>query len=291
MRKIFISLFIVQIFCSAFLVASVSKAETEGIKFTPQVSVGEWLKKGKEITITNSSIGEYIINIYNYAIAIIGVIAAIVLMLGGLTWMTSAGSSTRVTEAKAWIGASLAGLLIAFSSFLILEQINPALVKFKPLKIQRVTTSKTATSTGVAILKCEDCVELSDYGVQLKPNQGSQVTRGFAEKLAEVERKCPNIWRVTEAYPPTVKHNNKCHKRGTCVDANLKVGFNNYKNVRKLYNCFKSVGLSRDYEVDKAAVKKGELPCGSYNNFLSSDCLPITVTNSATFAPHFSVYY
>lgn len=73
-------------------------------------------------------INQYVAGIYNYAIGIVGILAAVVLMFGGLLWLTAGGNATRVGEAKAWIGASLTGLVIALTSYMILYQINPGLV-------------------------------------------------------------------------------------------------------------------------------------------------------------------
>ncbi|MFH1773194.1 MAG: hypothetical protein ABH818_02480, partial [Patescibacteria group bacterium] len=80
-------------------------------------------------------IGEYIVGIYKYAIGIVGILAAVVLMFGGAIWLTAGGNATRIGEAKAWIVASLSGLVIALSSYLILYQVNPDLLNFKPIKI------------------------------------------------------------------------------------------------------------------------------------------------------------
>jgi len=83
-----------------------------------------------------SWIGEYIAGIYQYAIGIVGILSAVVLMFGGIIWLTAGGSATQISEAKAWIGASLTGLVIALTSYMILYLINPNLTIFKPLQIQ-----------------------------------------------------------------------------------------------------------------------------------------------------------
>ncbi|PIR92846.1 hypothetical protein COT99_03925 [Candidatus Falkowbacteria bacterium CG10_big_fil_rev_8_21_14_0_10_43_10] len=87
-------------------------------------------------------LGEYIAGVYKYATAIVGILAAIVLMFGGLLWLTAGGESGRVTEAKEWIKASLTGLILALSSYTILYTINPELVQFKSLNIKN-TGKKT----------------------------------------------------------------------------------------------------------------------------------------------------
>ena len=80
-------------------------------------------------------IGTYLINVYNYGIGLIGFLAALVMMWGGLMWSTSGGDSGRVGEAKAWIAASLSGLVLTLSSVMILGMINPQLTKTTSLNI------------------------------------------------------------------------------------------------------------------------------------------------------------
>lgn len=83
-------------------------------------------------------IGEYIAGIYKYAISLVGILATVVMMFGGALWLTAGGNPSRIGEAKAWITASLTGLIIALSSYMILYQINPKLVGFGALEIQIV---------------------------------------------------------------------------------------------------------------------------------------------------------
>jgi D-alanyl-D-alanine dipeptidase len=80
----------------------------------------------------------YIKAIYNYALGIIGILAALTLMIGGVIYLTSAGNATRISEAKSWITGSLTGMLIMFTSYVLLNEINPDLIGFKPVKLSIV---------------------------------------------------------------------------------------------------------------------------------------------------------
>lgn len=100
-------------------------------------------------------IGEYIAGIYKYAIGIVGILAAVVLMIGGVIWIMAGGSATAIGEAKAWIGASLTGLIIALTSYLILYQVNPALVNFNSLNINIVQSIPTPENTQEFSAKCK----------------------------------------------------------------------------------------------------------------------------------------
>ena len=65
---------------------------------------------------------------YDYGLAIGGILAAIVLMAGGLIWLTSAGSSDKITQAKGLIIGSITGLGLLFGAWIILNTINPNLI-------------------------------------------------------------------------------------------------------------------------------------------------------------------
>lgn len=99
-------------------------------------------------------VAEYIAGIYKYAIGVVGILAAVVLMIGGLIWLTAGGNQTRIGEAKSYIGASLTGLVIALSSYLILYQINPELVNLRPIKVTQVKELPASQQLSLTELKC-----------------------------------------------------------------------------------------------------------------------------------------
>lgn len=80
-------------------------------------------------------IGQYISGIYTYGLNIAGILAALMLMAGGVLWLISAGNPSRITQAKELITGSIIGLLILVGTYILLTQINPDLVNFKPLGI------------------------------------------------------------------------------------------------------------------------------------------------------------
>jgi len=118
-------------------------------------------EKGNPIRCSFPWIGEYIAGIYKYAIGIVGILAAVVLMIGGVIWITAGGSATMISEAKAWIGASLSGLVIALCSYTILYYVNPSLVNFNPLGIKIVEK----------ILLSEQLIDQSNFKSGILANQ------------------------------------------------------------------------------------------------------------------------
>lgn len=114
----------------------------EAMTFKPQISIpGSPFTQGATTTISGSTetLGNYIKAIYNYALAIVGLLAAVVLMGAGVVWLTAAGNTERISQAKSWIMGSLTGMILALSSYLLLKTINPYLVDFKIQEIKSIS--------------------------------------------------------------------------------------------------------------------------------------------------------
>ena len=60
-----------------------------------------------------------IAGIINIVLGFLGIIATIIILLGGFKWMTSQGSTDKVDEAKKLIGAGVVGLVIVLASYAI----------------------------------------------------------------------------------------------------------------------------------------------------------------------------
>jgi hypothetical protein len=152
---LFLSVFILQVICLFFLLAApvASRAEntflTQPGDFAPQTpnfeeDLGYKFNKNDPST---GNIANLVKAIYKYAIGIVGILAAVVLMVGGVLWIMAGGNATQVGEAKAWIGASLTGLVLALTSYLILNTVNPALVNLQITKISSVSEMKAGCCT------------------------------------------------------------------------------------------------------------------------------------------------
>ncbi|MDD2680523.1 MAG: D-alanyl-D-alanine carboxypeptidase family protein [Patescibacteria group bacterium] len=81
-------------------------------------------------------IAQYITFVYNYGLGIGGILAAVVLMAGGLLWLVSGGDVSKITQAKSLILGSITGLMILFGSYILLVQINPDLISMKSISLK-----------------------------------------------------------------------------------------------------------------------------------------------------------
>ena len=65
---------------------------------------------------------------YYFIVSIGGLAAFVMLVWGGFTWLTSAGSPARIADARDKIYSAFLGLLLILASYLILQAINPELI-------------------------------------------------------------------------------------------------------------------------------------------------------------------
>ncbi len=80
---------------------------------------------------TFSNIGDFILLMYKYLVGVASIIAAIMMILAGVQWITSGGNSETISSAKKRISGAVIGLFIAYLSYFILNTINPALVNLR----------------------------------------------------------------------------------------------------------------------------------------------------------------
>ncbi|MFA5131491.1 MAG: pilin [Patescibacteria group bacterium] len=101
-------------------------------EFNGSVSVGSY--NDKTGTISSDLLARYIKAFYNYGLAAAGILAALILMGGGVLWLTSGGDAGKVGQAKELITGSIVGVVILVCAWVILNTINPNLVNLQPIE-------------------------------------------------------------------------------------------------------------------------------------------------------------
>jgi hypothetical protein len=110
------------------------KINIPGLNF----SEPEVIKEGGTTFLVIPYLSEYIAQMYKYSVMLAGVVAVLIIIVGGFQFTISAGAADKKEAAKKRIGGALIGLLIATGSYTILYTINPDLVELKNLKIEYV---------------------------------------------------------------------------------------------------------------------------------------------------------
>lgn len=77
----------------------------------PEISTNSGLGSG-DIRLT-------VARIIRTAMSLLGIVAVVIVLIGGFTWMTAGGSDEKVGEAKKWIYSGVIGLVIILSAYAI----------------------------------------------------------------------------------------------------------------------------------------------------------------------------
>lgn len=82
--------------------------------------------------------GDIIPVFYKFGLGVVGLSALGALIVGGVMYMTAGGSQDRAKRGRAWLGNGVFGLVLALLSYLILNTINPGLLKRLDLKLDNI---------------------------------------------------------------------------------------------------------------------------------------------------------
>ncbi len=129
---------------------------------------------------------QYISTLYQWGISVTGILAGIMIMLGGLLYLTAGGSPERLSNAKGYISNALIGLILALTSYFLLQTVNPALLSLKFPKVPLVAP---------AIAFTQFCEDLEEAGIKVETEGGSKMCGDLgipkpSDENAEVPSKC-----------------------------------------------------------------------------------------------------
>jgi hypothetical protein len=105
----------------------------------------------------------YITTLFNFSLKIIGFLAFRVLVWSGILWIFSAGSSEAKEKAKGYIQGALLGLTLILDSVLLLNQINPQILKTNLDGLTPIADKKCAGELeGICLNRSQKCQKVED---------------------------------------------------------------------------------------------------------------------------------
>lgn len=242
-KIVFTNLLVICLVFFIFPLASLAEELTPS-NYTPLAPL-----PGTTVTVGGEEVAElntYIPGIFRLTIAIAGALAIIMIVVGGVEYLSTDAISGK-TEGKSKITNALIGLLLAISAFIILNTINPQILNFD-LSIKRppeilppppisgdtcMAINPTTKELSSVSCSCVDCETIGlaqnnpRHILPLKPGAGNLLSKTSAEMLEEFKDEMFVLgydhteWWITEAWKPTTGHISICHIRGNCADVNL----------------------------------------------------------------------
>lgn len=251
------------------------------------------------IDLEDTRVADYLKIIFRIGIALAGVLAVLMLVIGGIEYMSS-DVITSKESAKGRMTNAILGLILVLGAYAILNTLNPKLLEINlDLNKQTITVEEVAEDGTVLNIeypqgtgRCPtDCVELRGAGgvdVPIKNSSGTKVEKTLKQHLQTMTTALASSavggnWGVTEAWQPSRTHKAECHPKGTCIDANFTSASPTAENVKIFITSAENAGLCAIYEVQNESTRSQLIQGGvradrvkNYGGWIS--------------ASHFSVY-
>jgi hypothetical protein len=219
---------------SCFELQAVACGEGRGFCYAKPVPTALEISLGGLNEVTDPA--QYISKLYEWTISVTGILAGIMIMIGGLLYLTAGGSPERVSNAKSYISNALIGLILSLTSYFLLQTINPTLLALKFPKVPLVSPPLQFT---------QFCEDLAEAGIEVDPEVSGKTMCGdlgipkTSDENANVPTKC--------TYKKCSDTNEGCLP---CTDPNPLA-------CAKTANCFPCAGTRIDGVL--AAIKPGVL--------------------------------
>ena len=75
--------------------------------------------EGGGLALGTSDLRATIVRVINIALSLLGIVAVVVVLIGGFQWMTAGGDDGKVETARKWIFSGIIGLAIILSAWAI----------------------------------------------------------------------------------------------------------------------------------------------------------------------------
>ena len=96
---------------------------------TPQVTPSDLgIQYGAATGLGSKDIRVTIASIIKTAMGLLGIVAVVIILIGGFKWMTAGGNEEQVGEAKSWIFSGVIGLAIILSAYALATYVINSLV-------------------------------------------------------------------------------------------------------------------------------------------------------------------
>ncbi len=175
-------------------------------------------------------LASYISGWYTFGMGAIGVVAVIMIMWGGMQWMTATGNAALIGQAKQRIYNAIIGVILALCSYGLLYLINPALVELK-MPYMPFTKKEAIREYNALSLIGKDCVKNQDcQGSAINPVYDLMCYVGCpGSPVGKDHRKCLPILDARKACDPAyfcAKFKEICYfdsedVHGNCCDSRL----------------------------------------------------------------------
>ena len=118
-----------QMFAVLATMAMMSPAVVMATSHTPDLVPGDLgIQYGEATGLGNKDVRTTVASIIKTAMGLLGIVAVVIILIGGFKWMTAGGSEDGAAEAKKWIFSGIIGLAIILSAYALATYVINSLV-------------------------------------------------------------------------------------------------------------------------------------------------------------------
>lgn len=151
--------------------------------------------QGLENIISGTDVGDLVPGIYRFGLGLVGISALVALIVGGVMYMTAGGSQDQTKRARVWLGNAVFGLVLALLSYVILNTINPDLVRRLDLRPEPIR-QETVGGGPAGRIFCEPLNRYTTENECIRAGFGVQCA-GPGGELSCVVGSCPSGYNPT----------------------------------------------------------------------------------------------
>lgn len=152
----------------------------------------ELCKEGASLSC--SGIAKYLAFVYKWLIGFAAALGVGALTIAGLIWLTARGESKQVENAHTIIKNTIWGIILALCSFVILNALNPRLVQFDALNLDKIKEMqliiechKTGTTTPTPSGVSESAFTNISFNYSFSPNRIKDLAKEYVDYLLEAD--------------------------------------------------------------------------------------------------------
>jgi hypothetical protein len=155
-----------------------------------------------------SNLGNYINSLYKLAVAAAGVLAVLMIVMGGFSYISTDAISNK-EEGKHQIKMALGGLMVVFASYVILNTINPQLVELNIVSEKLNSESVDFTELTMMSRQAQkdfDTAMARSLDNFNKLKQETDQIRKEASDINQATRSYRELDEIKEKYPYRLKY-------------------------------------------------------------------------------------
>lgn len=241
----------------------------------------------------------FVATLYQASLGVAAACALGVIVFGAVLYTINAGNVSKQSDARSWMTAGVAGLVLLLAAYVILWTINPSLVTLTNPGLETINNLPTLPPSYFAppqnsipgsplagtpfesVPSGPITLTTIDSSLLVKPGTCGgytcQLDADLNNKLTDFNSylKSQGLqMEVTEAWPLTYSHRSSCHNNGsgTCVDYNFLVPNQaTPSNINEASASLSKYGLSGTYEVATVLAKEKLVDQGTNPAYISVD--------------------